>query len=276
MLDTNDIGRIFYRDTSPALPDGNNVAGLEVDGRLVDFTDAGTTYNVSTVNYLAAGSCNFNDGGVSLWPLDQIVHDTQLYVRDAVIDYVGAMGTVSPKIEGRLVFADTANPVVTITSPTAATYLHPALVPLAYSASDADSAVASVVATIDGTPTTATTLDLHTLALGSHTFSVTATDAYGNHATASVTFSVKATVSSLMTSVSRLYAEGAITKASVRDSLLEQLAAAKASLAAGREKAADRQLSSFISLVRAQTGKSITPAAAALLIADARYVIAHD
>jgi hypothetical protein len=70
----------------------------------VDFTNASKYYNVSTVNYLAAGSCNFNNSGVSLWPLTQIVHDTQYYVRDAVIDYVTAMGTVSPAIEGRLVF----------------------------------------------------------------------------------------------------------------------------------------------------------------------------
>ena len=62
--------------------------------RTVDFTDAATYYRVSTVNYLAAGSCNFNDGGVSLWPLNQIVNDTQYYVRDAVIDYITAMGTV--------------------------------------------------------------------------------------------------------------------------------------------------------------------------------------
>jgi hypothetical protein len=56
------------------------------------------------VNYLAAGSCNFSDAGVSLWPLNQIVNDTQYYVRDAVIDYISAMGTVSPAIEGRLAF----------------------------------------------------------------------------------------------------------------------------------------------------------------------------
>ena len=36
--------------------------------------------------------------------LDQIVHDTQLYVRDAVIDYITDQGTVSPATEGRLVF----------------------------------------------------------------------------------------------------------------------------------------------------------------------------
>jgi predicted phage tail protein len=213
---------------------------------------------------------------VSLWPLDKIVHDTQLYVRDAVIDYIGAEGTVSPTIEGRLVFADTTDPEVTITSPEAKVYAHSAVVPLTYTATDATSTVASVVAKLDGTVTTATSLDLQTLALGNHTVTVTAIDAYGNHATASVTFTVKATVSSLMDTVRRLYAEGAISKARVRDSLLEQLAAASASLAAGKGKVADEQLSAFINLVRAQDGKSITPAAAALLIADARYVIAND
>jgi hypothetical protein len=34
--------------------------------------------------------------------LDQIVADTQFYVRDAVINYISAMGTVSPEVEGRL------------------------------------------------------------------------------------------------------------------------------------------------------------------------------
>jgi hypothetical protein len=55
------------------------------------------------VNYLAAGSCNFNNAGETIWPLDQIVADTQFYVRDSVIDYITAMGTISPAIEGRLV-----------------------------------------------------------------------------------------------------------------------------------------------------------------------------
>jgi hypothetical protein len=84
----------------------------------VDFKDAAKYYKVSTVNYLAAGSCNFNDGGVSLWPLDQIVNDTQYYVRDAVIDYVTAMGVVSPAIEGRLAFLNLPAPTIITVSPT--------------------------------------------------------------------------------------------------------------------------------------------------------------
>ena len=86
-------------------PDGDNVVSLTIDGVSVDFDDATTFYNVSTVNYLAAGSCNFNNAGETIWPLDQIVADTQFYVRDAVIDYVSAQtGPISPAIDGRLVF----------------------------------------------------------------------------------------------------------------------------------------------------------------------------
>ena len=106
MLDTNKVGQIAYWDKYPELPDGNNVLSLRINGQPVDFNDATKYYKVSTVNYLAAGSCNFNDGGVSLWPLDQIANDTQYYVRDAVIDYIKAQtGPISPAIEGRLKFS---------------------------------------------------------------------------------------------------------------------------------------------------------------------------
>jgi 2',3'-cyclic-nucleotide 2'-phosphodiesterase (5'-nucleotidase family) len=107
MLTTNHNVQITYRDLYPLQPDGNNVISLEVNGVPVDFDDAETFYEVSTVNYLAAGSCNFNDDSVSLWPLDEITHDTQYYVRDAVINYISAQdGPISPAIEGRLQFID--------------------------------------------------------------------------------------------------------------------------------------------------------------------------
>jgi 5'-nucleotidase/UDP-sugar diphosphatase len=285
MLDTNSVGRIYYNDTSPTLPDGSNVKALIISGKPVDFLDAAKYYKVSTVNYLAAGSCNFNDGGVSLWPLNQIVDDTQYYVRDAVIDYVTAMGTVSPAIEGRLLFGDTVAPVVTITAPTdGATYLHPGFLTLDFSAVDgadgttpsfaAPSGVKSVAGMLDATPVTnGQVIDLHTLTLGDHTLTVTATDFYGNSATKSVTFSVTASISSLMASVNRFYAEGKINKATVRDSLLAQLTAAQKSFDAGNKKTAANQLNAFVNLVKAQSGKAITKPAADLLIADAMYVI---
>ena len=108
MIDADAGTQIKYNDLYPALPNGNNVGSLTFDGTTVDFYDATTYYNVSTVNYLAAGSCNFNDGGVSLWPLNQIVHDTQYYVRDAVINYATDMGTIAPVVEGRLQFVNDA------------------------------------------------------------------------------------------------------------------------------------------------------------------------
>jgi len=104
MLDTNSSNEIVYNDQYPTLPNGNNVISLKIQGKAINFNDANTYYNVSTVNYLAAGSCNFNNNGVTLWPLNQIVADTQYYVRDAVIDYVKFMQTVTPQIEGRVKF----------------------------------------------------------------------------------------------------------------------------------------------------------------------------
>jgi 5'-nucleotidase/UDP-sugar diphosphatase len=102
---TTDAGNVItYTGDLATEPDGNNVSSLTIDGVAVDFADAATYYNVSTVNYLAAGSCNFNDAGVTIWPLSQIVADTQFYVRDSVIDYITAMVTISPAVEGRLVF----------------------------------------------------------------------------------------------------------------------------------------------------------------------------
>ena len=115
MIDTNSVGKITYNDLYPAAydPAKSYVVSLKVNGQDVDFTNASKYYIVSTVNYLAAGSCNFNNNGVSLWPLNQIVHDTQYYVRDAVIDYIRAKTPVSPAIEGRLSFInDSAPPTI--------------------------------------------------------------------------------------------------------------------------------------------------------------------
>ena len=286
MIDINSVGRIYYRDANPTLPDGNNVVALIVKGKPIDFTDASTYYIVSTVNYLAAGSCNFNDNGVSLWPLNQIVNDTQYYVRDAVIDYIHAMGTVSPAIEGRLLFGDTTPPVVTITAPTAQTYLHSALLTLHFSAVDGPdgttpslappSGVKSIVANLDGTAVVdGQVVDLMTLSIGTHTLTVTATDYYNNVTTQSVTFGVTITMQSLTNTVNRFFNEGKIDNAGILNSFLAKLSAAQAAFARGQTKTAINNLNAFISEVQAQSGKHITKVAADMLIADAMWLIAH-
>ncbi len=118
MLDVSAGTVITYTDPGESmLPNGNNVAAMSVNGVPVDFTEA-TTYTVSTVNYLAAGSCNFNNGGVTLWPLDQIVYDTQYYVRDVVIEYIPTLPQpINPQIEGRLVFNSFAQTVGVTVAP---------------------------------------------------------------------------------------------------------------------------------------------------------------
>ncbi len=105
MLDVNAGTVITYADNPLTYTVGvDHIAGMSVDGVPIDFT-AATTYTVSTVNYLAAGSCNFTDHGVSLWPLDHILYDTQYYVRDVVIEYIPTLPQpINPQIEGRLVF----------------------------------------------------------------------------------------------------------------------------------------------------------------------------
>jgi 2',3'-cyclic-nucleotide 2'-phosphodiesterase (5'-nucleotidase family) len=105
MLATDAGNVITYTGDLGVEPDGNNVALLTLEGVPVDLTDEATFYNVSTVNYVAAGSCNFNNDGETIWPLDQIVYDSQLYVRDSVIEYVDAQtAPIHPAIEGRLQF----------------------------------------------------------------------------------------------------------------------------------------------------------------------------
>jgi len=105
MLDISAGGIITYTDPGPNIPPtGNNVVGLSYNGTPVVFT-ADYTYTVSTVNYIAAGSCNFNNDGETIWPLDQITEDTQYYVRDSVADYVKAQtAPIAPAVEGRLQF----------------------------------------------------------------------------------------------------------------------------------------------------------------------------
>jgi 2',3'-cyclic-nucleotide 2'-phosphodiesterase (5'-nucleotidase family) len=364
MLDTNFGNQITYNDLYPALPNGHNVVSLNIGGTDVDFSDASTYYKVSTVNYLAAGSCNFNDGGVSLWPLNQIANDTQYYVRDAVIDYIKDEGTVGPIIEGRLNFiADTAAPVITINAPIAdiygsldsltidftvvdtpagvksvvadldgtivtdgqvidltalsqgdhtltvnavdklgqastksvtftydsigpvitiivpkaVTYGHPEKLTLNFDAADTPAGVDTFAAKLDGvTVIPGQVIDLYTLKLGiPHTLVVNATDNVGNPSTSSVTFHITATIQSLKASINRFYSEGKITKPTTYKNLLKFLDMAQAAQNAGKPKVAIAHMTAFIGETTFQSGRSINPAAAKLLITDAAWVISH-
>ena len=232
MLDTNSVGKITYNDLYPAAYDAakSNVTSLTINGVPVDFTDATKYYKVSTVNYLAAGSCNFNDGGVSLWPLNQIVNDTQYYVRDAVIDYITAKGTVSPAIEGRLAFVtDTTAPVITITMPAAKTYWHSDQLKLAFGATDTPAGVLSVTgqARQQGRQERPDPRPAHPEARQPHLHGQRPPTGQATGTSKSVTFKIKATVKSLIRSVNLYYDEHKITSYRVKTRLLSLLRSAE-------------------------------------------------
>ncbi len=242
----------------------------------MDFTDASTYYRVSTVNYLAAGSCNFNDAGVSLWPLDQIANDTQYYVRDAVINYVTDQGIVSPQIEGRLQFIyDVDAPAITINSPEAMTYLHTDSLTIDFDVVDVGPAgVRTVTADLDGVPVVdGQVIDLLYLALGDHTLTVNAVDKADNASSASVTFSITATLESLGAATTRFYDEGQIDRPALYNGLMRRITVAEYDLEVGKVDQAILSLTAYIFAVETQSGRHITKEAAAILAADAQWVI---
>ncbi len=281
MLDTNKVGQITYNDLYPAAydPTKSYVRSFTINGKAVDFNDASTYYRVSTVNYLAAGSCNFNDNGVSLWPLgDAIVADTQFYVRDAVIDYVTAAKTVSPAIEGRLVFqtGDIDAPVITISAPTVKAYAHNAYITLSFKATDAGSGVKSIVARLDGkVVVNGQKINLLGSWLGPHRLTVTATDksTNANVSVKSVRYTVVATTASLIGTVPRFHSERRITSAYTENSLVAMLRTAQYYQNKGWTTPAIMNLAMFTWTVARQTYRTITPSASRILITDAVSVM---
>ena len=106
MLDTDKGNQIIYRDDLPRRCPAATTSSALLDRRQpVDFTDADTYYRVSTVNYLAAGSCNFNDAGrdpVAARP-DRRRHAV-LRARRGDRVHAGPDRPISPAIEGRIAF----------------------------------------------------------------------------------------------------------------------------------------------------------------------------
>jgi hypothetical protein len=276
MLDTNSGNQITYNDLYPAAydPAKQYVVSLKVGGQEIDFTDADTYYNVSTVNYLAAGSCNFNNGGVSLWPLNKILHDTQYYVRDAVINYAMHEETITPAVEGRLNFVtDTTGPAITVNAPQPKPYLNTDALTLDFTVTDDIAGVKWIDPMLDGVEATnGQVVKLYMLPAGSHTLDITAMDKAYNTANKSVTFTVGTNIQTMMTVVTNLYNDKLITSADVYKGLMDKLTAA----ANARNRSTKiNQLSAFIGQVQAQSGKKINTQAAGLLITDARWLIAN-
>ena len=197
-----------------------------------------------------------------------------------VCDAVGNCATAGP-IGGNKV--DRKAPAIVITQPAAIEYTHSDTLVLDYSVTDEGSGVDTVTATMDGSATVAgeglpsgRAIPLLTaLALGEHTFAVSADDHVDNLSpTQSVTFSIVVTPESLMQAITIFEGLGDI-KSALATSLLAKLANAAEKFNAGDCATAENLYRAFISEVQAQIGKGITAFAAQILIADAEYLIAN-
>jgi len=105
-------------------------------------------------------------------------------------------------------------------------------------------------------------------------FNLNSVDNVNNADTDTVTFSIIVTAQSIKDEVKYFRSIGAITQDEAT-SLLQKLNAAAAYRARSDCKDANITYKAFINELRAQTGKKVTAQAAATLIADAQYLIAH-
>jgi hypothetical protein len=173
-------------------------------------------------------------------------------------------------------------PVITIVEPAPEQYLHTDVLTLDYSEVDTGCGVGSVTARMDGLTTihnhgldNGQIIDLLTeMTPGDHTFTVDATDNVGGASTASVTFSIIVTAQSIEDDVKRFLSSGAI-RLDEGKSLLGRLDAAASARANGDCAKANRIYQAFIKELLDQVGKKVTAQAAAIMIADAQYLIAH-
>ncbi len=172
---------------------------------------------------------------------------------------------------GEPLLVDTTPPVIQITSPESRDYLHTDALAIAFSATDSESGVAGTpTVTLDGTPIASGQIELLTLTLGDHTVGVSAVDGAGNPAQQTVTFRVIATIDSLIATVDALSGQ---MDPWLRTSLRGRLLVAKRALAAGAQSLAEQELRQVINLCTRQSGRAITPPAAALLVADTQFVL---
>jgi hypothetical protein len=204
-----------------------------------------------------------------------------------VVEYYSIDGLGNVEAANVLTLAmDNAAPVITINRPIAGQYSHDATLVLDYAVSDgAGVGRLSVVATMDG----ATALPdgrslqgvpkainlLTEMSLGSHTFHVTAADGLSNTSSYNFTFSIVATPTGIKSDVSQFLAAGAITSGPLANDLLKQLDAAAQARASGQCAAANASYSRFIGELRGQIGTGVGASAAAIMVADAQYLIGH-
>jgi uncharacterized repeat protein (TIGR01451 family) len=176
----------------------------------------------------------------------------------------------------RVTVVDTVSPTLAIASPQARAYLHSNVLTTSFSAIDGGSGLAAGMPTaaLDGVAVAnGGNISMLTLTLGTHSFVLMATDVAGNSRSQSLTFTVVATIDSLIASVDVFAGQNKIDDSNTVKSLQSKLNDAKQAAQRGNRTAAINKLQDFIGLVQAQSGKHVTADVGQILVADAQYVI---
>ncbi len=226
-------------EVSPAEPTGTN--GWYTGPVMVQIT-ADDDREIAAVEYSLDGDTwtsllDTGTGGIE--PIELATdgsHDVRYRATDA--DQNVAESSVTVKI-------DTVAPAVEIAGIEDGAVLGSSeTIEWAVEAADVASGVASIVATLDGTPTEPGAVSLWDLDLGEHVLTVTVVDGAGLQTTTVVTFTIEATTADLRVNLDRLTADGALTTSEAAQ-LSAFLSQAERHLAAGRQEKAVQALKRF-------------------------------
>jgi hypothetical protein len=241
-------------------PDGNTIS-FAWSGGFVGGSATGDTPSVQFPGPTAAAPMP------ATFPVNLTVADSQ----------TSTMCSTTAKVQ------DTTPPAIAISQPASTTYVHSATLTLDYTVTDICTGVKSFTPTMDGSSTlaghglqSAQMINLLTeLILGPHKFSISAVDNAGNADASSVTFTIIVTPDSIKDDVTQFLAAGKIKNNGEANSVLKKLDAAAKARAGGDCNSAANIYGAFINELNAQSGKGVDATAAAIMIADAQYLIAH-
>jgi len=110
---------------------------------------------------------------------------------------------------------------------------------------------------------------------GTTTFTLVVNDGTEDSAPDTVEITVVASATGLASTVEQMFDEELIDDPDIRDSLLDKINVAINKMDQGKTKPAGNILNALINHINAQAGKHISQEAAAILIADAEYIIAN-